>query len=67
MTSEQYDKIMLKIYENGRVTDPDGISEETEFHFEARQQGFSDEEILIAHSKFRFRFPSAHSLVASSR
>jgi hypothetical protein len=52
MNRQEYDAIMQAIYENGRVTDQDGISEDTEFHFEAKQRGFSDEEIQAAREKY---------------
>ena len=52
MTKSEYEAIIKKIYENGRVTDQEGISENTEFHFEARKQDFTDQEIEEALLRF---------------
>lgn len=52
MTRNEYEKIMSKIYDNGCVVDQEGISEDTEFHFEAKEQGFSDQEIEEAREHF---------------
>jgi hypothetical protein len=52
MTRSEYEDIGNFIYDNGRViTDENGDdaqSYETEFHFEAKQRGFSDVEIQLA-------------------
>lgn len=52
MTKAEYDKIMQYIYENGRVNSDDDNSQDVEFHFEAKQRGFSDAEIAEAQRKF---------------
>lgn len=52
MTLSEYEDIGNFIYDNGRVitdeTGDDAQSYETEFHFEAKQRGFSDLEIELA-------------------
>jgi hypothetical protein len=55
MDKQQYEAIMEEIYENGRVTDEDDntSSQDVEFHFEAKQRGFSAEEIKEAQERFR--------------
>lgn len=56
MTKPEYDKIVSDIYENGRVEatedGDDSASFDAEFHFEAKQQGFSDAEIKEAQEAF---------------
>ena len=52
MTKDEYEEIGNFIYDNGRVIADDNgndlFSYKAEFHFEAKQRGFSDEEIEIA-------------------
>ncbi len=52
MTKDEYEEIGNFIYDNGRViadeNGNDDYSYSNEFHFEAKQRGFSDEEIEIA-------------------
>lgn len=52
MDRQQYDKIITKIYENGRVLADDDNSEDIEFDFEAKEQGFSAEEIKEAREQY---------------
>lgn len=52
MTKAEYDKIMQYIYESGRVDSDDDNSQEIEFHFEAKQRGFTDAQIAEALRKF---------------
>lgn len=56
MTKQQFDSIMLKIYENGRVLPDEGeISQNQEFEFEALEQDFSQDEIEEALDRFGAR------------
>lgn len=57
MTKQQFDQITQKIYEAGRVEaaqdGDDSASFDAEFHFEAKQRGFSDDEIAEAQERFK--------------
>lgn len=56
MSITEYEEIGNFIYDNGRViADENGDDDEsflTEFHFEAKQRGFTDEEIEIAFNTY---------------
>ncbi len=55
MTKSEYDNIISVIYDNGRVeesNDNGASSEDVEFHFEAKQRGFTDQEIEEARERF---------------
>ncbi len=57
MDKRKFDEISRFIYENGRVVaaedGDDSAGFDAEFHFEAKQRGFSDDEIKEAQERFK--------------